>query len=66
MMSNEEEIKDLNEGILNKFETVLTKEDEILINQVELYHSTEFVKQDIDFMLKNEQEIKDLEEGILR
>jgi hypothetical protein len=41
---------------------VLTKEDEILINQIE---SMEFVKDDFDFIKKNEEEIKDLEMGVL-
>jgi hypothetical protein len=57
IISNEEEIKDLNDGILSKFETVLTKEDEILVNQVELYHSTEIVKDDLKFIKENEEKI---------
>jgi uncharacterized phage infection (PIP) family protein YhgE len=57
IISNEEEIKDLNDGILSKFEAVLTKEDEILVNQIELYHSTEFVKDDLKFIKENEERI---------
>jgi protein subunit release factor B len=35
MMKNKEEIKELEQGVLNKFDVVLTKEDEIMINQTE-------------------------------
>jgi hypothetical protein len=61
---NEAEILDLEEGLLIKFEIVLSREDEILINQIEQSSLTSFVKEDLDFIKKNEEEIKDLEQGI--